>query len=62
MGLLTEGTPLSWPETKALAGHVRRHGVQQFLNQYQAFRDRHVDYLLWGDEARTTLFYASFAH
>uniref|UniRef100_A0A2P2HZV7 Glutamate--cysteine ligase n=1 Tax=Hirondellea gigas TaxID=1518452 RepID=A0A2P2HZV7_9CRUS len=50
MGLLTEGTPLSWPETKKYADHVRKHGVSQFINHYQQFKDRNVDCLKWGDE------------
>lgn len=50
MGLLSEGTPLAWPETKKYANHVRKHGVQQFLNHYQSFKERSVDCLKWGDE------------
>lgn len=50
MGLLTEGSPLSWDETKALAEHVREHGVQQFINLYHRLKDRHGDVLKWGDE------------
>ncbi|PSN53525.1 Glutamate--cysteine ligase [Blattella germanica] len=50
MGLLTEGSPLSWEETKALADHVRQHGVVQFINLYKRLRDRQGDVLKWGDE------------
>lgn len=50
MGLLTEGSPLSWEETKALAEHVRRHGIEQFINLYSKLRDRTGDVLKWGDE------------
>ncbi|XP_050673490.1 glutamate--cysteine ligase catalytic subunit [Leptidea sinapis] len=50
MGLLTEGSPLSWEETKALAEHVRQHGVEQFINLYRKLRDRTGDVLKWGDE------------
>lgn len=50
MGLLTEGSPLSWEETKALADHVRKHGVEQFINLYKKLRDRQGDVLKWGDE------------
>jgi len=32
MGLLSEGQPLEWEETKELADHVRRHGVQVRAN------------------------------
>lgn len=34
MGLLSEGNPLSWPETKKLSDHVRKHGIIQFINLY----------------------------
>jgi glutamate--cysteine ligase catalytic subunit len=52
MGLLTDGSPLSWEETKALADHVRQHGVVQFINLYKRLRDRQGDVLKWGDEVR----------
>lgn len=50
MGLLTEGSPLSWDETKKLAEHVRQHGVEQFINLFAKLRDRTGDVLKWGDE------------
>lgn len=50
MGLLSEGSPLSWPETKALADHVRKHGIIQFINLYKLLKDRQGDILKWGDE------------
>jgi len=50
MGLLSEGEPLSWEETKKLADHVRRHGIIQFINQYRRLKDRSKDCLMWGDE------------
>lgn len=50
MGLLSEGSPLSWEETKALAQHVREHGIEQFINMYARLKDRHGDVLKWGDE------------
>lgn len=56
MGLLTEGSPLSWEETKNLADHVRKHGIIQFINLYKRLRDRQGDVLKWGDEV---LFYFS---
>jgi glutamate--cysteine ligase catalytic subunit len=59
MGLLTEGSPLSWQETKALANHVRKHGVTQFINLYKRLRDRQGDVLKWGDEV-TNNCYAYF--
>ena len=50
MGLLSEGSPLSWEETKKHADHVRKHGIQQFINQYQKLKKREKDVLYWGDE------------
>lgn len=50
MGLLTEGSPLSWEETKELANHVREHGIIQFINLYKRLKDRQGDVLKWGDE------------
>ena len=55
MGLLTEGSPLSWEETKFLADHVRQHGVVQFINLYKRLRDRQGDVLKWGDEVRSNI-------
>ena len=52
MGLLTEGKPLSWADTKKHAEHVHRVGVQQFLAIYKRLKDRKGDTLKWGDEAR----------
>lgn len=50
MGLLTEGSPLSWEETKGLANHVRKHGITQFIHLYRRLKDRKDDVLKWGDE------------
>lgn len=50
MGLLSEGSPLSWEETKKLAQHVREHGIEQFINMYARLKDRQGDVLKWGDE------------
>lgn len=52
MGLLSEGNPLSWEETKALADHVRKHGIEQFINLYKKYKDIKFDVLKWGDEVR----------
>ena len=50
MGLLTEGTPLSWDETKKVAEKIKKHGILQFINLYNKLKDRSKDCLLWGDE------------
>lgn len=50
MGLLALGTPLDWPDTKPLAEHIRYHGITQFLNTWDRWKDRTGKGLLWGDE------------
>lgn len=50
MGLLSEGSPLTWEETKKWAKHVKSNGIQQFINLYQKLKDREGDSLKWGDE------------
>ncbi|XP_043919687.1 glutamate--cysteine ligase catalytic subunit [Protopterus annectens] len=60
MGLLSQGSPLSWEETKQYADHVRKHGIQQFLNIYNKVKDRQKDVLKWGDEVEYMLL--SFDH
>ncbi|XP_036269926.1 glutamate--cysteine ligase catalytic subunit isoform X4 [Pipistrellus kuhlii] len=60
MGLLSQGSPMSWEETKRHADHVRRHGILQFLHIYHAVKDRHRDVLKWGDEVEYML--VSFDH
>lgn len=55
MGLLSEGKPLSWPETKKNASLVHRVGIKQFLALYHRLQDRKGDVLKWGDEIEYTL-------
>ncbi|WVQ84399.1 hypothetical protein IAT38_006551 [Cryptococcus sp. DSM 104549] len=50
MGLLALGTPLTWDETKPLAEHIREHGITQFLNTWDRWKDKTGKGLLWGDE------------
>ena len=65
MGLLSEGSPLSWEETKQLSKYVRDHGIQQFINLYKKLEKKsdsiysdgsdqsainNCDSLKWGDE------------
>lgn len=50
MGLLSEGKPLSWADTKKNAALVHRVGIQQFLALYRRLKDRKGDVLKWGDE------------
>lgn len=44
MGLLTEGAPLPWDETKKWTDHVRKHGVLQFIELYKKLQFRKVLY------------------
>ena len=60
MGLLALGTPLEWEEAKKYADHVRYHGITQFLNTWDRYKDRCGDKLLWGDEVRSMFLSASF--
>ncbi|XP_039301030.1 glutamate--cysteine ligase-like, partial [Nilaparvata lugens] len=60
MGLLSEGSPLSWEKTKELADHVRKHGVLQFINLYHRLKNREGDVLKWGDEVEYII--VSFDH
>ncbi|XP_065256887.1 glutamate--cysteine ligase catalytic subunit isoform X2 [Emys orbicularis] len=55
MGLLSQGSPLSWEETQRHAEHVRRHGILQFLHIYHAVAERQKDVLKWGDEVEYIL-------
>ncbi|KAF6203999.1 hypothetical protein GE061_002338 [Apolygus lucorum] len=55
MGLLSEGSPLTWEKTKELADHVREQGIIQFINMYHKLKDRHGDVLKWGDEVEYML-------
>ncbi|PVU87665.1 hypothetical protein BB559_001713 [Furculomyces boomerangus] len=50
MGLLSLGTPLDWPEAKKHADHVRKNGIEQFINIWKRIKDKERDSLLWGDE------------
>lgn len=50
MGLLSLGTPLSWPEGQKHVEYVREHGIKQLLESYRKYSNRTHDPLLWGDE------------
>uniref|UniRef100_A0A7N6ACA3 Glutamate--cysteine ligase n=1 Tax=Anabas testudineus TaxID=64144 RepID=A0A7N6ACA3_ANATE len=55
MGLLSQGSPLNWEETKKYADHIRKHGIIQFLNIYNKVKERQKDVLKWGDEVEYML-------
>lgn len=63
MGLLSQGSPLNWEETRKYADHIRKHGIIQFLNIYNKVKERQRDVLKWGDEVRRRhLFYLLLFH
>ncbi|KAI0565624.1 Glutamate--cysteine ligase [Gracilaria domingensis] len=55
MGLLSEGTPLSWPASAPYRNRVRQDGVQQFLSVYNAAKHFKQHELKWGDEVEYLL-------
>ena len=55
MGLLSEGRPLSWPETKSKGWIVHKYGLEQFIAIYKRLKDRKGDTLKWGDEVPNVL-------
>uniref|UniRef100_A0A1A8CB82 Glutamate--cysteine ligase n=1 Tax=Nothobranchius kadleci TaxID=1051664 RepID=A0A1A8CB82_NOTKA len=55
MGLLSQGSPLTWEETRKCADHIRKHGIIQFLNIYHKVKERQKDVLKWGDEVEYML-------
>ncbi|XP_077585151.1 glutamate--cysteine ligase catalytic subunit isoform X2 [Stigmatopora nigra] len=55
MGLLSQGNPLNWENTKKYADHIRAHGITQFVNIYNNLKDRQKDVLKWGDEVEYML-------
>jgi len=57
MGLLSQGTPLEWDETKKWADHVKKHGLLQFIHQFHKIKSRTNDVLKWGDEIEYSLVY-----
>ncbi|XP_065919310.1 glutamate--cysteine ligase catalytic subunit-like [Dysidea avara] len=55
MGLLSQGKPLSWEDTKKYADLVRKVGIQQLVAIYHRMRDRTNDPLKFGDEIEYTI-------
>lgn len=50
MGLLSLGTPYEWKDAAQYAAHVRKNGIEQLINIYNAHKDKKTTQLLWGDE------------
>lgn len=55
MGLLTKGTPLTWPETIEHLEYIKKHGIAQFIALYHRVKSRERDQLRWGDEIEYTI-------
>ena len=50
MGLLLNGDPLSWIETRKLKDQAHVRATAHILEIYQREKDREGDEPLWGDE------------
>ncbi|KYQ93916.1 glutamate-cysteine ligase [Tieghemostelium lacteum] len=55
MGFIAEGNTLNWEDAKKFANYIREHGIIQFLNIYNANKDRSGDQFKWGDEVEYIL-------
>lgn len=56
MGYLKEGVPLSFTDSLPHLKHVRRSGIEQFINHYLRSRRAHTPAFLWGDEVEYGVF------
>lgn len=50
MGLLSQGRPLDWEETRKYAKYVQERGIAQFINVYHESKERADGPFKWGDE------------
>ncbi|KAJ8034869.1 Glutamate--cysteine ligase [Holothuria leucospilota] len=50
MGVLETGVLLNWDETKRYADHIRRHGINQFINLFHKVKNNTYPHFKWGDE------------
>ncbi|KAJ1671202.1 glutamate--cysteine ligase, partial [Spiromyces aspiralis] len=50
MGLLSLGTPLPWEEAKKYVDHVRKNGIEQFINVWRQAKEAKSEPFVWGDE------------
>ncbi len=64
MGLLTDGTPLSWDDIVAVREVFRSYALVQLVRIFEKSKDRQGDCFLWGDEVieKKTLFSCSFIY
>ncbi len=50
MGLLTEGTPLTWEEIIAVREVFQYYALSQLVRIFEKSKDRQGDSFMWGDE------------
>jgi len=50
MGLLTEGTPLTWEEIIAVREVFQYYALSQLVHIFEKSKDRQGDPFMWGDE------------
>lgn len=50
MGLLSNGSPLSWSEAQPYLEHVKQNGIDQLIQTMKRAKGRNQDCLRWGDE------------
>jgi hypothetical protein len=50
MGLLSEGTPLSWDEIVAVRDVYRSRALSQLVRIFEKCKDYQGDCFMWGDE------------
>ncbi|CAF3904200.1 unnamed protein product [Adineta steineri] len=55
MGVLTEGTPLSWNEIVPICQVYRSYALSQLIKVFEKCKDYQGDSFLWGDELEFTL-------
>ena len=53
MGLLKQGSVLTWEETKEYAKRIKTLGVEQFLQLWESEVNRNDEEHKWGDEVRS---------
>ena len=50
MGKTVDGETLSWKELEQMSSYIREHGIAQFINVYNKYKDIKGDAMYWGEE------------
>ena len=58
MGLMTEGTPMTWQEIVAVRDLFLSHALAQLIRVYEKCKDRKGDCFMWGDEVGSIILVA----